>query len=87
MTARGGIYGDMHGDGKPVDAPAERPFVEVKLPEGTYRFYGQGEWRWLFCGEFVTVNAIFVPREALRIAALAAAYSGPPCPYPSDELG
>jgi len=51
-----------------LDSPA--PFVEIETLTRLYRFYGLGKWK-ILCidGEWHPINAICVPRDALRIAA------------------
>jgi len=52
-----------------------RPFVEIKMTgnasggNATFRFYGYGEWDVDYGSGFEPINGIYVPAEALKIAA------------------
>jgi hypothetical protein len=54
-------------------AEAQIHFVEIELIEkarkSVYRFYGQGTWKVWTENEWTPINAIYVPVEALQIAA------------------
>lgn len=57
------------------DTKKHRPFVEVNLVGNVsggnviYRFFGFGEWDVNYGRGFEPINGIYVPAEALKIAA------------------
>ncbi len=44
-------------------------FVQIEIGKTAYRFFGRGEWKKRDGRNWRTINAIYVPGEALRIAA------------------
>jgi hypothetical protein len=46
-----------------------RHFVQIEIGKTAYRFFGLGEWQIREVGKWKSINAIYVPGEALRIAA------------------
>lgn len=52
---------------------ADRHFIEInvmhKRTPTTLRFFGRGEWMVKDGENWQPINAIYIPREALRIAA------------------
>jgi hypothetical protein len=60
----------------------ERPCVEIEVKgkrrKATYRFYGLGEWKVNFGECWEPIDAIFVPADALRIAASQCHPTPPP---------
>jgi hypothetical protein len=56
---------------------SERPFVEIMVGRAAYRFYGRGEWEISVVPDsWHPINAIYIPSEVLRVAALQWAQRG-----------
>jgi hypothetical protein len=49
----------------------ERPFTEIKTEDGTFRFFGKGEWQIRYPGEerWLPMIGTLVPTGVLHIAA------------------